>query len=161
MRKSTFSFSVLLFAFVPLIVSAQNWSAEEKALIDALNEEGAAFVDMDMDRLAAVHIQDESTVRYSLNDDKALSGWEEIKANFERMFESRKNRSVDFTAAQNTKENVIVKITGKTAWVLCDNVWNWEESGEKKKSINKEIAFLEKEKGKWKISFYTFIAKPE
>jgi hypothetical protein len=161
MKKKLNSILSLTFAFIPLLVQAQNWSAEEKAVIDALNEEGAAFVDMDMDRLAAVHIQDESTIRYSLNNDKALSGWDEIKANFERMFEARKDRSIDVTTAKNTKENVILKVTGNTAWVLCDNVWNYEESGEKKESINKEIAFLEKEKGKWKISFYTFIAKPE
>jgi hypothetical protein len=151
MRKTTFSFLVFLFAFVPLIMSAQNWSAEEKAVIDALNEEGAAFVDMDMDRLAAVHIQDGSAVRYSLSDDKALSGWDEIKANFETMFEWRKNNSDNFGNAKNTKENVIIRATGKTAWVLCDNVWNWEEGGDQKEMINKEIAFLEKEKGKWKF----------
>ena len=30
-----------------------------------------------------------------------------------------------------------------------------------KDEVAREIAFLEKEKGKWKLSFYTFIVKPE
>ena len=150
---------LLLSVLVPATLFAQNWSADEKAIINSLNAEGAAFVEMDIDRLAAVHVQDGSVVRYNLGEDKAITGWTEIKANFEQMFEDVKDSSWENT--KNTKENLIIKVTGKTAWALCDNVWNWEENGEKMGFVNKEIAFLEKEKGKWKLSFYTFIFKPE
>jgi hypothetical protein len=112
-----------------------------------------------MDRLAAVHIQDDLAVRYNLGGDKVLSGWKEIKENFEKMFEQVKNSA--WENAINSKKNILIKVTGKTAWVLCDNVWNWEENGENKERINKEIAFLEKDKGKWKLSFYTFLRKSE
>ena len=152
--------SILIFSFfLPFSLYAQNWSSEEKAILDVLNEEGAAFIALDMDRLAAIHIQDESAARLQLNSDKVYSGWPEIKANFERMFESVKNSA--FENPKNSKENVHIKVTGKTAWVVCDNVWKWNEEGEAKESVNKEIAFLEKDKGKWKFSFYTFLNKPE
>jgi ketosteroid isomerase-like protein len=150
---------LLLSVMFPAILFAQNWSADEKAIIDALHEEGAAFIEMDMDQLAAVHVQDGRVVRYDSGDDTAITGWPEIKANFEQMFETRKDMS--WEKAKNTKENLMIKVTGITAWVLCDNVWSWEENGEKKGFVNKEIAFLEKEKGTWKLSFYTFIVKPE
>ncbi len=150
---------IIFVLIIPLILYSQNWTNEEKAILNVLNEEGAALMDLDMDRIAAVHIQDKSTTRLSSNSDKVYSGWDEIKSLFESYFERIRNS--DRENSKNTKENVIIKVTGKTAWIVCDNVWKWEEGGEAKERINKEIAFLEKENGKWKFSFYTFIAKPE
>ena len=155
MYRLTLLFSLL----ISVNLLAQSWSEEEKAIIDALNEEGAAVVAMDMKRLAALHVQDDLAVRYNLGGDKVLTGWNEIKENFEKMFEQVKNSA--WENANNSKKNIVIKVTGKTAWVLCDNVWNWEENGEKKERINKEIAFLEKDNGKWKLSFYTFLRKSE
>jgi len=31
----------------------------------------------------------------------------------------------------------MIKETGKAAWVLCDNVWFWDENAEKKEIIKK------------------------
>ena len=123
-----------------------------------LNEEGAAFAALDLDRLAAIHLQDESVARLNLNRDKVYSGWDEIKAYFEEMMEELKNGA--FKNAKNSKENIVIKVTGKTAWVVCDNIWKWENDGEPQLMGNKEIAFLKKDHGKWKFSFYTFVAKP-
>jgi ketosteroid isomerase-like protein len=151
---------ILISAFIlPLSLFAQNWSSEEKAILNVLNEEGAALIALDMDRIAAIHIQDKTTTRLSSNLNKVYSGWDEIKSLFERYFERVRNSANE--NSKNTKENVVIKVTGKTAWVVCDNVWKWEEDGEAKERINKEIAFLEKDHGKWKFSFYTFIPKSE
>jgi hypothetical protein len=59
----------------------------------------------------------------------------------------------------NSKENVIIKVTGNAAWLTCDNVWKQAADGEVVFS-NVQIVFLEKVKGEWKISFSAYYSKP-
>jgi len=89
-----------------------------------LVEEGTAAVDKDLDQLAAIDIQDGSVARLVLNRDKVYSGLAEIKALFESYVgQGSKNRINNF---RNSKEIVVMKVTGKTAWIVCDNIWKWE-----------------------------------
>ncbi len=63
--------------------------------------------------------------------------------------------------AVNRKENMIIKVTGNTAWVTCDNIWEYSSDGEKGGYSNIQVNFLEKIKGEWKISFAAYYSKPQ
>ena len=62
---------------------------------------------------------------------------------------------------RNIKENVIVKVPGNTAWLICDNIWKYEFNNKPIEWNNVQIAFFEKMDGKWKYSFNAFVpARP-
>jgi hypothetical protein len=62
---------------------------------------------------------------------------------------------------RNIKENVILKITGNTAWLICDNIWKYEFNDKSVEWGNVQIAFFEKMNGEWKFSFNAFVpARP-
>ena len=62
---------------------------------------------------------------------------------------------------KNLKENIIVKVFGNSAWVICDNTWKGNYNNVPEKTTNIQIAFFEKINGKWKFSFNAFVQKPE
>jgi len=61
---------------------------------------------------------------------------------------------------KNLKENIIINIVGNSAWVLCDNIWEYEYNSVSEKNTNLQIAFLEKVDGAWKFSFNAFVQRP-
>ncbi len=61
---------------------------------------------------------------------------------------------------RNLKGNLIIKVTGNSAWILCDNIWEYEYNNVAEKQTNMQIAFFEKVNGEWKFSFDAFIQKP-
>ena len=61
----------------------------------------------------------------------------------------------------NRKENMVIKVTGNTAWLTCDNIWEWTIDGNKGGYSNIQVTFLEKIKGEWKISFAAYYSKPQ
>lgn len=131
---------------------------EKEAIMAVIQEEGDAFAAMDMERLFAVHVQDSLDTRLGLGENSytIYAGWDEIKSNFEGSTES----GWEIEDPKNLKENVILKVTDGSAWLICDNIWKWNYEGEPGERVNIQITFLEKIEGKWKISFTAFVAKP-
>jgi len=70
-------------------------------------------------------------------------------------------RDTAWVNPRNTKENIILKVTGNTAWSICDNIWEFEFNNEPQKMKNIQIAFFEKINGEWKNSFNAFVAGPK
>ena len=130
---------------------------EKDAILKVLNEETTAFAAFDMDRLSELHVRDELDTR--LAGKKRYSGWSEIKALLEGYIENNK-KNPNYNAT-NVKENITLKVTGNSAWVICDNIWTWKEEGETKFNKNIQISFLEKIEGDWKFSFNAFVAAPD
>jgi len=58
---------------------------------------------------------------------------------------------------QNRKENLTLKVDNDWAWLICDNIWEWETEGETLKQVNIQINFLEKIDGNWKFSFQAYV----
>ncbi len=56
---------------------------------------------------------------------------------------------------------MVIKVTGNTAWLTCDNIWEWTIDGNKGGYSNIQVTFLEKIKGEWKISFAAYYSKPQ
>jgi hypothetical protein len=61
---------------------------------------------------------------------------------------------------RNLKENLKIKVTENSAWVFCDNIWEFEYNNITQKQVNTQITFFEKTNGEWKISFNAFIQNP-
>lgn len=158
MRKLLCVSALLLFAGVTFSQEKIDVEKEKEAIIEVLHEEGVTFAASDMESLSALHVQDESDTRY--DGIKVYSGWNEIETLLKSYIEWSENDTISENV-RNEKENVILKVTGNNAWVICDNIWKWEASGEPKGFQNIQISFLEKIDGDWKFSFNAFVEGPK
>jgi hypothetical protein len=131
---------------------------EKAAIIQVLNEEGSAFAANDLEKVLALHVQDEMDTRY--DGDKIYKGWGEIKSLYESYIERNKQDTI-YTNPRNIKENIILKVTGNTAWLMCDNIWRYDVNKEVQEWKNIQISFLEKTDNGWKFSFNAFVPLPE
>lgn len=158
---------LLLFAAITLITGTScqkkvDIEKEKEAILNVLNEEGNAFAAKDMERVFATHVQDSLATRLeqTYNSYQIFKGWNEIK----KMYEGYNASMMEDTVTanfRNLKENVIMKVTGTSAWVICDNIWKYEANGKPYESSNTQIAFFEKDNIGWKFAFNAFISKPE
>jgi hypothetical protein len=132
---------------------------EKEAIVKVLYEEGKAFAANDIEGVFALHVQDELSTRYDGNE--IYAGWDKIKSMYEAYIEANTQDTVNtWTNPRNEKENIIVKVTGNTAWLICDNIWKFEFNNEPQEWSNIQIAFLEKLNGDWKFAFNAFISPP-
>lgn len=158
--KMRISFLPLLVIVMIIGTSCQpkvNVEKEKEAIMAVIHEEAAGAIAQDKDRAFATHMQDSEETRLELGvyGYRIFQGWDEIEELIGDVVEDG-----SLSKAQNSKENVILKVTGNSAWLVCDNNWTWSnESGEDGFS-NIQITFLEKVKGEWKISFSAYYNKP-
>lgn len=151
--KNLFLISALL---ITLFLSCQqkvNVEKEQEAILKVLLEEGKTLAANDAEGLFNVYIQDETSLR--LAGEKIYSGWENIRPLLESYLDYMEGNPD--TNARNVKENVVTKVFGNTAWSVCDNIWEWDEDGKGQRSVNRQLTFLEKKQGEWKISTINFI----
>ena len=161
MKKSL----LLIFGLIILTCSSCkekiDIAKEKEAVLKVLREEGDAFVANDLKRISAIHIQDSTQTRLGQGPTSATiyKGWDRINRLYENYFKANSTDS-SWKNPENLKENLIIKIAGNSAWVLCDNVWEYEFDNAAQKQTNIQIAFFEKVNGEWKFSFNAFIQKP-
>jgi hypothetical protein len=159
MKKNIFSIlAICLIAGCTPPKEEIDVAKEEEAIIKVLYEEGATFAAFDMESLSDLHVQDESDTRLAVTT--VYSGWNEIETLLKSYIERNKKDTISENF-RNEKENLILKVTGNSAWVICDNIWKWEAKGEPQTMQNIQISFLEKIDGEWKFSFNAFVAAPE
>ncbi len=134
-----------------------NVEKEKEAILAVIQEESDGVAAMDKDRVYATHIQSSEEMRlelgvygYSLYD-----GWDEIESLFSDFLEGGNSDNIKIS-----KENVVIKVNGNGALLTCDNFVQWGTGGETDGYSNIQIAFLEKVKGEWKISFTAYYSKP-
>jgi len=133
---------------------------EKEAIMALLNAEAKAAAELDIDTIIAMHVQDEEDSRLQMGRESytIYNGWKEVEA----LFESWRDMDMsNVTNIRNSKENVILKVGNNWAWLICDNIWEYDTEGEPVKDVNIQINFLEKIDGEWKFSFQAYIAKPQ
>lgn len=135
-----------------------NIKKEKEAILQVLLDEGATFTSYDLEGLSALHIQDETALRME-GGENVYQGWDEIEELYQKYIDANQsyNQKNETDNWKNEKENVITKVLGNTAWSLCDNIWKWDIDGETEGFQNKQLTFLEKVNGEWKISSVAFI----
>lgn len=161
MKKILFVCSALIF-FVSISCKEKSDPVKDKeAILKVLQEEGDAFSANDLNRVFATHIQDSTATRLELAPDsyKIYGGWNEIE-NLYKEYSKVNLADSNWRNPKNLKGNIIIKVVGNSAWVLCDNTWKFEFNKVEQEYTNMQIAFLEKINGEWKISFDGFVPKP-
>jgi len=131
-----------------------NVEKEKEAILKVLQEESNEFAANNKEKVFDTYIQDETATR--LEGPTVYSGWEKIKKINEDHFIHNQADTL-LVNPQITKENIITKVTGNSAWVVCDNIWKWEINEQAQGVKYKQIAALEKIDGDWKIALNAFV----
>jgi hypothetical protein len=160
MKKSLFVVLALIFLTCISCKEKIDIEKEKEAIIKVLQEEGDAFAVNDLNRVFAVHLQDNTATRLEQGPDSynIYKGWNEIK----KLYESYTERNLADTSyknSQNLKGNIIIKVIENSAWLICDNTWKYEYNNIAAEDTNIQIAFFEKINGEWKFSFNAFVQK--
>jgi len=126
---------------------------EKAAIIAVIEEETEAFFDSDIDRLGALHVQDETNIRLTATKSGYTYevGWEKVSSFFQDYFENVAEPG-DF---YEVKSNYKIKVYTECAWAVFDNDYYSGEGELLSTSIHSQ--FLEKVDGEWKHVGYTSI----
>ncbi len=150
-----------LFAIILLAGTScqQNIEKEKEAILAVFQKEADAAVANDNESIFALHVKDslESRLELGIYGYNTYKGWDEVQT----LLGGFVKGDQQIADPVNFKENVILKVTGKSAWLTCDNIWQWTVDGHQGGYNNIQISFLEKIKGEWKISFSAYYTKPE
>ena len=135
---------------------------EKEAILALLQAESEAMLAKDKDAAFALHVQDELETRLEMGQYgyNRYEGWEEVKA-LVGDYIGGEGQVYGVDDLKNAKENVRMKITGNTAWLVCDNILEWTTEEGPDGYSNLQILFLEKVKGEWKISFAAYYSPPK
>lgn len=152
--KNYLSIFIALILFAGVSCEQTDIEKEKQAVLKVLQEQGDEFAAFNKEKLFELHIQDETATR--LAGSTVYSGWDEIKNLYENYFEINSTGS-GRQSLRNSKKNIIVKVNGNNAWVVCDNIWKWEIEGQPRESKNKQIAIFEKVNGNWKFALNAFV----
>ncbi len=157
MRKYFFPLFIIAAFLGTSCQPTVNVEKEKEAIMAVLQEESEGLKSMDKERIFATHIQDSEEVRLELGvyGYNTYQGWDKIESLLGDYLEGGQPIEMD-----NFKENVILKVTGNSAWLTCDNVWKMNNGDVEEGFSNIQIVFLEKVKGEWKISFAAYYSKP-
>jgi len=147
---------VLLFSFS--CQQVKNPSKEKEAILAVLEEESAAVLAGDFERYRNMHVQDdlETRIEMGIHNYHVYKGWNKIEPVMRDFIEGGMNDD-----AVNRKENLIMDVNGKSAWLTCDNIWQTKSSPQEVLYNNIQIVFLERIRGEWKISFAAYYTKGE
>jgi hypothetical protein len=158
MRKSAWTLLAVIMITGSSCTQNRSLEKEKEAIMAVIHEEAAAIAANDTERLFALHVRDslESRLELGVYGFHAYKGWEAIST----LLGDFTSGSSPLGNAVNSKENVVLKVSGKSAWLTCDNIWKWNIDGEEGGYDNIQIVFLEKIKGEWKISFSAYYSKP-
>ena len=121
------NFLLALFAIMLLAgtscTTETNIEKEKEAILGVLQQQSDAFLSGDLEKAFAAHTQDSLETRLELGayGYNTFKGWDEIKSLLV-------DAAPGFIhpGAVNTKENVIMKVMGNSAWLTCDNIWKWD-----------------------------------
>jgi len=153
MKKHLF----FLFAIILLAVTSCqekiDIEKEKAAIIAVIEEETEAFFDNDIDRLGALHVQDETNIRLTATKSGYTYeiGWEKVKSFFLDYFENEAEPGNFYEVKTNYK----IKVYRESAWAVFDNDFYNGEGELLSTSIHSQ--FLEKVDGEWKHVGYTSI----
>lgn len=151
----------MTLALLVVAISACNktvdYDAERKAIIKVINEETDAYLARDFDAVVATHVQDSLNMRLTAGPDNYvwLQGWDEVVKHL-MGDETEDDLSLDLNITVE-KTNYRMKIYPNSAFVVCDQKWSSEYSGDVNQMNSIQVRFLEKINGEWKISFVSWI----
>jgi len=134
--------------------------AEKDAIMKVIQNESEFARDGKFEEFKDLYIHDDLNTRIILRSDSLslIRGWDNISKHMSYLEE---REMIEDNSISVTKENPIIKITGNTAWLVCDNIWQGVYEGEEIYSESLQITFLEKIEGEWKVSLAAWAYKPD
>ena len=162
MKIFTGTILAILFIVSTSCEQAVDIEKEKEAILAVLHAESEAFLAKDNDALFALHLQDDMETRLEMGQYgyNRYEGWEEVKTLLGDIIGGDGSLG-GVENLKNTKENIRMKVSGNSAWLICDNVLEWTVDGGTDGYSNLQILFFEKAKGEWKISFAAYYSPPK
>ncbi len=156
-----FIFTVTLFSIFFMISCQQQGDveAEKKAIIDVINAETQAYMDFDFEEVISYYVHDSLNFRLTTgaDDHVFLEGWEEVEAFFrDELIESNPN-TPENTHVTVEKNNYRIKVYELAAYVICNEKWTYTMPDDVIEIESRQVRFMEKVDGEWKIAFLSFI----
>jgi hypothetical protein len=136
-----------------------NPEVEKQEIIDLINAETQAYMDYDFEKVISYYVHDSLNFRLTTGADDHifLEGWNEVEDFFrEELIENDPQRPPD-THVKVTKENYRIKVYEESAFVICDETWTYTTPDAVTQINSRQVRFLEKVDGEWKIAFLSFI----
>ncbi len=132
--------------------------AEKDAIMKVIQNESEFARDGNLQEFYNLYVQDESTLYLGSTETitRYFYGYKEIESYFVILAE---REDMDNSWVTISKNNPKFKIYQKTAWVVCENIWQGESDTLSVYNENMQVTFLEKVEDDWKISFIGFLPK--
>ncbi|MCD6566963.1 MAG: hypothetical protein J7K53_13580 [Bacteroidales bacterium] len=157
MKKSVlFIVITMLFAMYGCSKKSVDIDAEKAAIKKVLVSETSAYLKQDLVAVLDVFAQDEKTIYLSVGSQgyKEIIGFEDITKYFRKSSKSDWSAYTDYKVE---KSNWNININGNNAMVYFNQTMKFNMDGEPMETHSKEIRFMEKIKGDWKIVMLAWI----
>ncbi len=148
--------------FLVNLVSCSNAidvEAEKQAIIDVINAETEAYLAFDFEKVISFYVQDSLNFRLTTgaDDHVFLEGWDEIESFFrDELIEGNPHAPAD-THVNVSKDDYRIRVYENSAFVLCSEKWTYTMPDNLIEIISRQVRFMEKVDGEWKIAFLSFI----
>ena len=133
--------------------------AEKQAIIDVINAETSAYLNFDFEKVKSFYIQDSLNFRLTTgaDDHVFLEGWDEIETFFrDELIEGNPHTPTD-AHINVTKNDYRIRVYERAAYVLCSEKWTYTLPGNVIEINSRQVRFMEKVDGEWKIAFLSFV----
>ena len=131
---------------------------EKQAIKDVINGETQAYIDYDFEKVASYYIHDSLNFRLTTgaDDHVFLEGWKEVSAFLQEQLEEG-IAPEETSHIEARKEDFRIKLFENTAYVVCTEYWTYHTPGEPLEIKSRQVRFMEKVEGEWKIAFLSFV----
>ena len=157
MKKSVvFVFIAMLFVISGCSKKSVDIDAEKAAIKKILTNETSAYLNQDLVEVLDAFSQDEKTIYLSVGSQgyKEIIGFEDITKHFRTSSKSDWSAYSDYKV---DKSNWNININGNNAIVYFNQTMKFKMNGEPMETHSKEIRYMEKQKGDWKIIMLAWI----
>ncbi len=133
--------------------------AEKAAIIKVINDETQAYIDGDYDKVVSYYVHDSLDFRLSTGADNHvfLEGWNQVDEFFRNDLLNEGETPPDETHIQATKEDFRIKVYDRSAYAVFVENWCYRTKTDTVSILSRQIRFLEKVDGEWKITFVSII----
>ncbi len=157
MKKSVlFVFIAMLFAISGCSKKSVDIDAEKAAIKKVLIDETSNFLKQDLVSVLDAFAQDENSIYISVGSQGYMEriGFKNITKYFRTSAQSDWS---DYTDYEVEKSNWNIKISRNNAMVYFNQTMKFKMNGEPMETHSKEIRYMEKIKGDWKIVMLAWI----
>lgn len=157
MKKSfLFIFIAMLFVISGCSKKSVDIDAEKAAIKKVLTDETSAYLKQDLVGVLDAFVQEEKAIYISVGSQgyREIIGFKDITKYFRASTQSDWSAYSDYKVE---KSNWNINISGNNAMVYFNQTMHFKMNGEPMDTHSKEIRFMEKIKGDWKIVMLAWI----